>query len=82
MTKATSVNPSALSALQYINSTGRTPKNDNSDVVAVLTQGFNNSTGAIVTELQSLGERVKSLEDTTRKTNTQRRVPGSEKRAA
>jgi hypothetical protein len=75
--------PSTLSALQYINSTGRAPNGgNNDDVVRVLTQGFNGSTDAIVGEIRTLTARVQSLEDTTRKANAQRRVPGSEKRAA
>jgi hypothetical protein len=84
MTKASSVNPSTLSALQYINSTGRVPKQSggNDDVVRVLTQGFNGQTDAIVGEIRTLTARVQSLEDTTRKASSQRRVPGSDKRAA
>jgi len=40
MTKSQSVNASTLGTLRYINSTGPVPKQGNSDVANVLTQGF------------------------------------------
>jgi len=77
VTRATSVNANTIGMLNHINQTGKTPKNDNSDVVRVLTQGFNGQTVAIVNELRALSSRVGSLEDTTRITNNKRRVPGT-----
>ena len=66
-----------LVCFNHINRTGQTPKNDNSDVVRVLTQGFNGLAGKFDEQTAALANRVKSLEDTTRITNNKRRVPGT-----
>jgi hypothetical protein len=76
VTRATSVNANTIGMLNHINRTGNTPKNDNSDVVRTLAQGFNGQTTAIVNELRALSSRVGSLEDTTRMASNKRRVPG------
>ena len=75
----TSVNAATRSSLDYINRTSNVPGSE--EVVRVLTQGFNNQTAAIVEELRGLSDRVKSLENTTRATSNQRRVPGIQKAA-
>jgi hypothetical protein len=66
----------------YINSTGRTPQQDNSEVVCVLTQGFNGLSDRLTERLDNVADRVKALENTTKATATQRRVPGANKLAA
>lgn len=82
VTKSQSVNPATMGALQHINRTGRAPGQDNTEVVRVLAQGFNGQTVAIVDAINGLSDRMKKLEDTTRQVSNQRRVPGSDKRAA
>lgn len=82
VTKSSSVNAATSGALQYINRTGRVPGSDNSEVVRVLTQGFNNQTSVLAEKLDMLADRMKRMEDATRQTSNQRRVPGSDKRAA
>lgn len=82
VTRTSAVNPSTLGALSYINRTGRTPKQNNDEVVSVLTQGFNNQTSVLADKLDAIADRVKRLEDATRQSSNQRRVPGSDKRAA
>lgn len=86
VTQTSSVNASTLGALQYINSTGRAPQGASGDalnnVARILTQGFNGQTGAIVDALQTLINQIQNLTNTTRQAATQRRVPGSDKRAA
>jgi hypothetical protein len=77
VTRASSVNANTISALNFINKTGKTPSNNNDDVVRVLTQGFNGQTTVLGDKLDTLASRVKSLEDTTRQTNNKRRVPGT-----
>ena len=71
-----------LQRVDYINRTGKTPGGDNSEVVRVLTQGFNGQTERLSEKLEALAQSVKSLENTTRQNNNQRRVPGSQKVAA
>ncbi|WP_256807794.1 hypothetical protein [Bradyrhizobium sp. Bra64] len=83
VTRTAAVNPATIGALSYINHTGRAPKQDsNAEIVRVLTQGFNNQTSVLADKLDSLAERVKRVEDATRQSNTQRRVPGSDRKAA
>jgi hypothetical protein len=77
VTKASSVNSNTMGALSYINRTGKTPGNDNKEVVRVLTEGFNGQTKALSDRLDSLAAAVSSLNDTTRQTNNKRRVPGT-----
>jgi hypothetical protein len=77
VTRASSVNASTIGMLNHINKTGKTPSNDNSDVVRVLTQGFNGQTQVLSDKLDMVSVRLKSLEDTTRQTNNKRRVPGT-----
>ncbi len=78
VTKASSVNASTMSALQYINNTGKTPgANDNSDVARILTQGFNGQTQALSEKLDLIADRVSRVESVTRQANNQRRVPGT-----
>jgi hypothetical protein len=77
VTRASSVNAQTIGALNYINKNGKTPSNNNDDVVRVLTQGFNGQTTVLGDKLDTLASRVKSLEDTTRQTNNKRRVPGT-----
>jgi hypothetical protein len=77
VTRASSVNANTIGMLNHINQTGKTPKGDNSDVVRVLTQGFNGLAGKFDMQTAALASRVKSLEDTTRLTNNKRRVPGT-----
>jgi hypothetical protein len=77
VTRASSVNANTIGMLNHINQTGKTPKGDNSDVVRVLTQGFNALAGKFDEQTAALANRVKSLEDTTRLTNNKRRVPGT-----
>ncbi|MDH2357666.1 hypothetical protein QCM80_45185 [Bradyrhizobium sp. SSUT112] len=82
VTKAPSVNASTIGMLSYINQTGRTPKQDNGEVVRVLTQGFNGLASSLSDKLDNVADRIKRLEETTRQTSTQRRVPGSSQKAA
>lgn len=82
VTRTSSVNASTASTLQYINKNGRVPGSDNSEVVRVLTQGFNGQTQVLSDKLEALAMQVKRLDETTRQTSNQRRVPGSDKRAA
>ncbi|MDH2341539.1 hypothetical protein [Bradyrhizobium sp. SSUT77] len=82
VTKASSVNASTIGALSYINQTGRPPRNDNSEVVRVLTQGFNGLASSLSDKLDNVADRIKRLEETTRQTSNQRRVPGSTQKAA
>lgn len=82
VTRATSVNARTIGALQYINNTGRAPQGDNTEVVRVLTQGFNNQTQVLSDKLDSLSDRIKAVESATKQAGSQRRVPGSDKRAA
>jgi hypothetical protein len=77
VTRATSVNANTIGMLNHINRTGKTPSSDNSDVVRVLTQGFNGIARKFDEQTAALAGRVKSLEDTTRQTNNKRRVPGT-----
>jgi hypothetical protein len=81
VTKASSVNAATRSSLDYINRTGKTPGNDNSELARILTQGFNGQTQVLSEKLDMIAERVKRVEDTTRQTNNQRRVPGTQKAA-
>jgi hypothetical protein len=81
VTRASSVNSNTRTSLDYINRTGKTPGNDNSEVVRVLTQGFNGQTNAIVSAISEMSSRIASLESTTRQTSNQRRVPGTQKAA-
>jgi hypothetical protein len=48
----------------------------------MLAQGFNGQTQVLSEKLEALTLQVKRLDDTTRQANNQRRVPGSDKRAA
>lgn len=82
VTRTSAVNPSTIGTLSHINRTGRVPGQDNTEVVRVLTQGFNNQTAVLADKLDSLAERIKRVEDATRQGTNQRRVPGSDKRAA
>lgn len=83
MTKTASVNASTLGSLQFINQTGRAPRSNNDgEVIRVLTQGFNGQTTVLVDALNTLTDRVKRVEDATRQTSNQRRVPGSTQKAA
>lgn len=82
VTRTGSVNASTAPVLSYINRTGQVPGGDNAEVVRVLTQGFNGQTEQIVSAIETLSTRVKSLEDTTRQTSNQRRIPGSTQKAA
>lgn len=82
VTRATSVNNATRSSLDFINRTGKTPGGDNSEVVRVLAQGFNGQTTVLADKLDNIANRLQRLEDTTRQTNNQRRVPGSTMKAA
>jgi hypothetical protein len=77
VTRASSVNANTIGMLNHINKTGKTPGNDNSDVVRVLTQGFNGQTQVLSDKLDRLAATVEGLTDTTRLTNNKRRVPGT-----
>jgi hypothetical protein len=79
VTRSSSVNAATRSSLDYINRTGNAPGSD--DVVRVLTQGFNNQTSVLSDKLDNIASRVQSLENTTRNTSNQRRVPGTQKAA-
>jgi hypothetical protein len=77
VTRASSVNANTIGALNHINKTGKIPASDNSEVVRVLTQGFNGQTRELSNKLDMVAVRLKSLEDTTRQTNNKRRTPGT-----
>jgi hypothetical protein len=82
VTRASSVNASTMGMLAHINRTGKAPGSDSGDIARILTQGFNGQTMAIVESLNVLAERIKRVEDATRQSNNQRRVPGSTMKAA
>lgn len=81
VTKASSVNGATRSALDFINRTGKAPT-ESPEIARILTQGFNGQTVAIVDAINGMSDRIKKLEDTTRQTSNQRRVPGSNQKAA
>lgn len=81
VTKASSVNSATRASLEFINRTGRAPT-ESPEIARILTQGFNGQTVAIVDAINGLSDRMKKLEDTTRQTSNQRRVPGSTQKAA
>jgi len=58
ITRSSSVNGATRGALDYINRTGAAPGND-SEVVRVLTQGFNNQTQVLADRLDILAANVK-----------------------
>ena len=61
VTRASSVNANTIGMLNHINRTGQTPKQDNSDVVRVLTQGFNGLAKKFDEQTVALASRVSSL---------------------
>jgi hypothetical protein len=81
VTKTSSVNSATRASLEYINRTGKNPGNDR-EVVRVLAQGFNGLSTSLGDKLEALTDRVKRVEDATRLGYNQRRVPGSDKKAA
>lgn len=77
VTRAGSVNANTIGALSYINATGRRPQNDNSELIRILTQGFNGQTSVLSDRLDNIADRIARLENVTRQTSNQRRVPGT-----
>jgi hypothetical protein len=77
VTKASSVNSGTIGALSYINKTGQAPGGNNSEVVRVLTQGFNGQTQKLSDKLDAIADRISRVENVTRISVNQRRVPGT-----